>query len=166
MLQQVEAACQQLGRPLVGYSVEVKSTPAGDTIYHPEPASFVALVVAELQAAGVLSRTTLLSFDPRILQVTRRAYPGLSLCLLVEDELPAVSTLFADLGFEPESFGPDFHLLSAELVQALRIAYPSLRLVPWTVNSDADLRLVRSWKVDGITTDFPNQLLKLLNDPL
>lgn len=162
VLQQVKAACQQLGRPAVGFSVEVKSSPAGDDIFHPGPAAFVDLVVAELQAAEVLPRTTLMSFDPRILQVARQAYPGLALCLLVEDELPAVANLFAELGFEPETLGPDFKLLSAALVQALRTTYPTLRLVPWTVNSLADLRLVRSWNVEGITTDYPNRLLQLM----
>jgi glycerophosphoryl diester phosphodiesterase len=163
VLQQVAAACQQLGRPAVGFSVEVKSSPAGDNIFHPGPAAFVDLVVAELQAAGVLPRTTLLSFDPRILQVARRTYPSLPLCMLIEDELPPVASLFAELGFVPETFGPDFQLLSAELVQALRTMYPALRLVPWTVNSPADLRLVASWHVDGITTDYPDRLLQLMN---
>jgi glycerophosphoryl diester phosphodiesterase len=162
VLQQVEATCQQLGRPAVGFSVEVKSSPAGDSVFHPDPAAFVDLVVAELQAADVLPRTTLLSFDPRILQVARHAYPGLPLCLLVEDELPAVADLFAELGFEPEVLGPDFQLLSTKLVKELRTTYPALRLVPWTVNTMSDLRLVRSWNVDGITTDYPNRLLQLL----
>jgi glycerophosphoryl diester phosphodiesterase len=162
VLEQVAVAGQQLGRPAVGFSVEVKSSPAGDDIFHPEPAAFVDLVVAELQAADVLSRTTLMSFDSRILQVARYAYPGLALCLLVEDELPTTANLFAELGFEPEVIGPDFKLLSAELVQELRTTYPALRLVPWTVNSIADLRLVRSWNVEGITTDYPNRLLQLL----
>jgi glycerophosphoryl diester phosphodiesterase len=163
VLQQVEVACQQLGRPPVGFSVEIKSSPASDGIFHPIPAAFLDLVVAELQAADVLSRTTLLSFDSRILQAAHRAYPSLSLCLLIEDKLPAIVNLFAELGFEPETLGPNFQLLSAELVDELRTTYPALRLVPWTVNSLSDLRLVCSWNVDGITTDYPNRLLQILD---
>jgi glycerophosphoryl diester phosphodiesterase len=163
VLQQVAVAFQQLGRPPVGFSVEIKSSPAGDGIFHPIPAAFLDLVVAELQAADVLSRTTLLSFDSRILQAAHRAYPSLSLCLLIEDKLPAIANLFAELGFEPETLGPDFQLLSAELVDELRTTYPALRLVPWTVNSLSDLRLVCSWNVDGITTDYPNRLLQILD---
>ena len=159
VFQQVEAACQQLGRPPVGYSIELKSTPAGDTVFHPAPVPFVELVLAEVQAAAVLARTTLLSFDPRILQAARQAQPAAKLCLLLEDHLPPLPQLFDALGFQPEVLGPDFHLLSTELVLALRAAYPSLRLVPWTVNSPAELDLVRSWQVDGITTDYPNRLL-------
>lgn len=162
VLRQAEALCQQLGRPTVCYSVELKSSPTGDDIFHPVPAEFVALVLAELRAAAVEARTTLLSFDPRILQATRQALPSLSLCLLIEDELPPIPELFAELGFEPNTLGPDFRLLSADTIRTIRVAYPSLRLVPWTVNSVSDLRMVREWQVEGITTDYPDRLLTLL----
>jgi glycerophosphoryl diester phosphodiesterase len=163
VLHQAETLCQQLGRSAVRYSLELKSSPDGDGIFHPAPAAFVALVLAELQAVGVLARTTLLSFDPRVLRVARQAQPALALCFLLEDYLPPVPDLFAELGFEPATLGPDFQLLSAALVQAIRTTYPALRLVPWTVNSLADLQLVRGWNVAGITTDYPNRLLALLS---
>lgn len=163
VLAQAEAASHSLGRPAVRYSVEIKSSPEGDDLFHPMPPVFVALVLATLQAAGVLARTTLLSFDPRVLQAARQAQPDLGLCLLLEDYLPPVPELFAGLGFEPAALGPDFRLLSAATVQAIRAAYPALRLVPWTVNEPADLRLVRGWGVDAITTDYPDRLLALLN---
>lgn len=162
VFQQVAAAQQQAGRPTMRYSVELKSSPAGDGIFNPVPSTFVDLVVAELRAAAVVPQTTLLSFDGRILRAARQAYPELALCLLVEDHLPPATTLFASLGFEPETLGPDFQLLSTEIVEELRLYYPALRLVPWTVNTPADLRLVRSWNVAGITTDYPDRLLNLL----
>jgi glycerophosphoryl diester phosphodiesterase len=163
VLAQAEEAGHSPGRPAVRYSVEIKSSPEGDGLFHPAPPVFVSLVLAALQAAGVLARTTLLSFDPRVLQAARQAQPDLALCLLLEDYLPPVPELFARLGFEPDTLGPDFRLLSATKVQAIRAAYPALRIVPWTVNHPADLRLVWSWGVDGITTDYPDRLLALLN---
>jgi glycerophosphoryl diester phosphodiesterase len=162
VLRQAEAWCQQHGRPAVRYSVEIKSSPAGDGLFHPAPAEFVRLALAELRAANVMARTTLLSFDPRVVRAARQAQPDLALCFLFEDELPAIPDLFKDLGFEPATLGPDFQLLSAPLIQAIRAAYPALRLVPWTVNSPADLRLVCGWRVEGITTDYPDRLLALL----
>jgi glycerophosphoryl diester phosphodiesterase len=121
-------------------------------------------VVAELCAAKVEARTTLLSFDPRVLQAARQAYPSLALCLLIEDYLPPVPAVFAELGFVPTTLGPDFRLLSTATVRALRDTFPQLRLVPWTVNSLADLLLVHGWQVDGITTDYPDRLLTLLSE--
>ncbi|MGI4741421.1 MAG: glycerophosphodiester phosphodiesterase family protein [Janthinobacterium lividum] len=162
VLQQVAATQQQAGRPAIKYSVELKSSPAGDGLFNPTPSVFAGLVVAELRAAVVLPQTTLLSFDARILRATRQAYPEVALCLLIEDYLPPVATLFTALGFQPETLGPDFQLLSAELVAELHLHYPTLRLVPWTVNTVADLRLVCSWNVDGITTDYPDRLLTIL----
>ncbi|RZJ95051.1 MAG: glycerophosphodiester phosphodiesterase [Hymenobacter sp.] len=163
VLQQVTAASQHLGRS-VGFSVELKSSPEGDDIFHPRPAQFVELVVAELQAAGTASHTTLLSFDPRILQTARRCYPSLALCLLIEDHLPATPNLFTSLGFEPEVLGPDFQLLSAAVVQSIRAAYPQLRLVPWTVNALEEIETVISWQPDAITTDYPNRVAAVLSN--
>ncbi|AMR28122.1 hypothetical protein A0257_14180 [Hymenobacter psoromatis] len=162
VLQAVESACRLAGRPSVGYAVEVKSSPAGDNIFHPTPLPFVELVLAELQAAGVAERTTLLSFDPRILQAARAQAPHQALCLLNESLTPA-AILFEELGFVPDTYGPDFELLSTETVQALQGAYPGLRLVPWTLNSSVDFALALEWGITGITTDYPDQLLALLS---
>jgi glycerophosphoryl diester phosphodiesterase len=163
VVQQVTATSQHLGR-MVEFSVEIKSSPEGDNIFHPCPAKFVDLVVAELQYAGAIKRTTLLSFDPRILQVARHSYPEVALSFLIEDYLPPVATLFAALGFVPEVLGPDFQLLSASVVQSIRAAYPSLQLVPWTVNTPKDINTVLSWETDAITTDYPDLLIAAINN--
>ncbi|MEJ7659667.1 MAG: hypothetical protein WKG07_08595 [Hymenobacter sp.] len=127
VLAATEAACLSAGRPPVGYSVELKSSPAGDSFCHPRPLQFVELVLAELAVAGVLSRTTLLSFDRRILQAARQLLPVLPVCLLSEEPTPA-NLLFEQLGFVPDTFGPDFRLLSLGVVQGLATRYPHLRL--------------------------------------
>lgn len=161
VLRATEAACQRLGRSPVGYSIEVKSTPPGDGIFHPAPRLFTELVLAEMHLAAVQQRTTLLSFDLRILQAARQLAPAQRLCLLSETAEP-VAHLFQQLGFIPEVFGPDYQLLSLASAQALATTYPGLRLVPWTVNRAEDLREVISWGVAGITTDYPDRLLALL----
>ena len=161
VLAAVEQASQLAGRPGVGYAIEVKSEPAGDGIFHPAPAAFADLVLAEVLAAGVQGRTTVLSFDPRILRAVRQRAPQQALCLLNEKPV-AVAKLFANLGFVPDTYGPDFELLSTATVQELRAAYPHLRLVPWTLNSPAAFDQALAWRVDGITTDYPDQLLTLL----
>jgi len=163
LLATAEAACQRLGRSPVGYSIELKSRPAGDDVFHPAPAYFVELVLAEVYAAAVQARTTLLSFDARILRAARQQAPAQSLCLLNE-EPASVTALFEKLGFVPEFFGSDYQLLSPALIQELSITYPQLRLVPWTVNELPDLQQVLAWGVFGITTDYPDRLLELLRE--
>ncbi len=159
----VEAATRQLGRRPVGYSIEVKSAPAGDGVYHPVPPDFLRLVLAALEGtgAGVLARTTLLSFDARVLRVAHLRHPALATCLLVEDAGPWLRHI-QELGFVPTTFGPDFTTATPARVQALRAAHPTLRLVPWTVNEPADMHRCLALGVDGITTDYPDRLLALL----
>ncbi|MCC3153434.1 glycerophosphodiester phosphodiesterase family protein [Hymenobacter sp. BT770] len=158
----LEAATQRLGRPPLGYSVEIKSSPEGDNIFHPGPSEFLSLVMSELSAAQVLARTTLLSFDVRILQLAHQLQPNLATCLLVEDNLPWPFSI-ANLGFTPSTFGPDFHSVMEESVRALRTDFPSLRLVPWTVNEPADMQRLLALGVDGMTTDYPDRLLSILS---
>ena len=154
-------ACQQLKRPLVRYSVELKSDPAGDGILQPLPAHFVELVVGELELQQATNRTTLLSFDPRILQAIRCTAPRQPVCYLLE-AVRSLSQLFYQLGFIPDVFGPAQWLLTAEMLDFLRTQYAGMLLVPWTINSEAELLSALTWQVDGITTDYPDRLINLM----
>lgn len=158
VLQAVENACQQLGRRPVGYSIEIKSDPATDKTYHPAPDEFVELVATVIPLV-LRPRVTLLSFDYRILQVSRRLLPTLAVCLLMETPFQ-VSTLFQELGFVPEVFGPDYHLITPAYLQELEIAFPKLRIVCWTVNSPTAIRELNKWGMAAITTDYPDRCLQ------
>lgn len=164
VLAALEAATQHLGRSPVGYSIELKSSGEGDNIFHPTPAEFLPLVLEELSAARVLERTTLLCFDVRILRLAHQQRPDLATCLLAEDSLPWSSSI-AQLGFVPTTFGPDFRTVTQQSTQELRTNFPSLRLVPWTINELPDMQRIRALGVDGITTDYPDRLISLLTKP-
>lgn len=158
----VAAHTERLGVEPVGYSVEVKSSPEGDDVSQPAPAVFAQLVLAELLRAEVMARTTLLSFDARILREVHASHPALATCLLLENNQPWFSSL-QQLGFTPSVLGPDFTAVTPEAIATLRRTYPELSLVPWTVNSTKDMQLLRALGVDGITTDFPDKLAQLLS---
>jgi glycerophosphoryl diester phosphodiesterase len=166
LLSEVLAATEALpasptGKPL-RYSVEIKCTAEGDNIYHPEPAQFLSLVLDVLVAADVLSRTTLLCFDPRVLRLARiKCGSDLSLCLLSEsgEAWPAVIT---SLDFQPDVFGPNYESVTTQAVSELRRLYPGIALVPWTVNDPTDMERLLSIHVDGITTDYPDRLLAVI----
>ena len=158
----LETSVRQLGRSPVCYSIEIKSHPDGDNLYHPTPDVFLALVLAELRLAGVLARTTLLCFDQRILQMAHHQAPDLATCLLVEDQRPWATSI-NELGFVPTTFGPDFTSVTALAVQALRNEFPGLRLVPWTVNATSDIHAMIDLGVEGITTDYPNRAIAIRN---
>ncbi len=155
---ELEILARQLGRPPVRYSIEVKSGVGEEPRFQPPAAVFLELVLAELRALEILPRTTLLSFDKRVLQLARPLLPSLPLCLLIEDTLPVAEHLLV-LGFRPEVLGPDFHLLTPTLVANLREQH--IKLVPWTVNEVADMWRVLALAPWGITTDYPDRLLGL-----
>ncbi|TGE20715.1 glycerophosphodiester phosphodiesterase [Hymenobacter aquaticus] len=164
VIQSVEAQAARLGRPPLCYSIEVKTEPGGDGVFHPAPASFVPLVLAVAEEEGVAARVTLLSFDLRVLRVARPLLPALSLCLLIEGEARPLAEYVTELGFVPEVLGPDYHLLTPALSQAAHDL--GMQLVPWTVN-DADLmRQLIGAGITGITTDYPDLMLAVVNDRL
>ncbi len=161
VLAAVEAASFEMGRTPVNYSIEVKSLPDGDNLYHPMPEDFLPLVLAEINAAAVAARSTLLCFDPRILRLATHLQPALATCLLIEQEQAWLPSL-QQLGFTPTTFGPNHLTVSAVAVEALRAIYPNLKLVPWTVNETSDVQRLLRLGVDGITTDYPDRLLEYL----
>ena len=160
VLATVEAQAIQSRQP-IRYSIEIKSDPAGDGIYHPAPPKFLELVIAELATAGVEPRTSILSFDPRVLRLAHSYYPSQRLCLLVEDGRPWLTSV-DELGFVPAVFGPNYQTATATAIQELRQTFPTIHLVPWTVNDVPTMRQLREWGIDGITTDYPDLLLKEL----
>ncbi|MCI1188291.1 glycerophosphodiester phosphodiesterase [Hymenobacter sp. DH14] len=154
-------AARQPHRCPPAYSIEVKSLPDGDGIFHPAPAEFLDLVLAEIDQAEVSARTTLLCFDPRILRRAHHIRPAIRTCLLVEAEQTWLPSL-QELGFVPTTFGPDHRTVTPEAVRELRSLYPGLRLVPWTVNEESDFKRLMPLGLAGITTDYPDRLAAFL----
>ena len=154
-------ASSQPGRGLLAYSIEIKSRPESDNIYHPAPAEFFRLVLAEIEQAGVGEESTILSFDPRVLRQAHLVRPALRTCLLVEPEQEWLPSLH-QLGFVPTAFGPNQITVTATAVSQLRAQYPGLRIVPWTVNEPTDFTRLIALGVEGITTDYPDRLIAQL----
>lgn len=159
VLIEAETLARQLGRPPVRYSIELKSSPPDEGIYHPSPGKFLSFVMAVLQRAEVLDRVTLLCFDKRVLQEARRGFPQVPLCLLVEDEVP-LSEHLRELSFLPAVYGPHHPLVTSALVHELHQL--GVCLVPWTVNELPDMHRILALHPAGITTDYPDRLLRLL----
>jgi glycerophosphoryl diester phosphodiesterase len=62
----------------------------------------------------------------------------------------------------PERAG-SLHVLSAEFVAAAHAR--NLRVHAWTVNSEEEMRRLLALGVDGVMTDYPDRLLKILGRP-
>ena len=138
-------------------------------------------VVTEIYMAGMSGRTTVQSFDWSTLNNTKKIAP----------QLPTVALSSGDAwlqvgrpGAAPELGGIDIDDYDGSLAKAARAqgydvispAFASvtpkmiaeahefgLPVIPWTVNTTADMARLIDLGVDGIITDYPTRLRTLMN---
>ena len=172
-----------LGAPKgVRFNIETKITPtsAAET---PDPETFAKLVVAAIRDAGLTSRVTVQSFDWRTLVAVKKLAPEIAtVCLTIET--PNNDTVQRSAaGASPWHAGlalADHGRSLPRLVkaagcgtwsmfwrnltpEALAEAHDlGLLVVPWTVNDPAEMTRLVDMRVDGIITDYPDRLRKVL----
>jgi glycerophosphoryl diester phosphodiesterase len=149
----------------------------------PAPETFARVVVEAVRAAGLSGRTTIQSFDWRTLIAARKLAPDIETVCLT-----AVSTL-KDMkvngtrrpsawlaGLDPAAFAgsvpalakaagcgtwsPRFAELTGDVVAEAHAH--GLKVVPWTINSPADMARAIDMKVDGLITDYPDRARDVL----
>ena len=157
-----EAWTDERGLPPQFYNIETKSRPESDNEFHPEPATFVRLLIEAIDAGGIRDRAIIQSFDVRTLQVATRVAPDLDLALLIASELDdGFDQNLESLGFEPEIYSPHYPLVTADLIAAARER--GIRVIPWTVNEWEEMQRLKEMGVDGLITDYPDVGVKLLD---
>ncbi|WP_178984565.1 glycerophosphodiester phosphodiesterase family protein [Winogradskyella helgolandensis] len=143
----------------VKFNIEIKSETSYYGIFTPQPEAYVKLVLDEIELNGMFSRVNLQSFDVKILEEIKNQSPKMEVALLVEDN-ETIDEKLELLSFKPEIISPYFKLLSAKSVKDYQIK--GFQLIPWTLNEEDDIRQMLSWQVDGIITDYPDKLIKIL----
>ena len=160
----VEAVNAHLAKnqlPPVRYNIEIKSDPAGDSIYHPNPEEYSKLVYDFISTKMDTSMLNIQSFDFRILKYYHENYPEIKLAALVENELSIQENL-DNLGFKPQVYSCYFILLDGEKVKWLQDN--GIQVIPWTVNEREDIKNVLEWGVNGIISDYPNRVLEIISN--
>lgn len=94
------------------------------------------------------------SFDWNALQEIRSLNPNIAIGVLTQTDL-ALAIGFADF-IKAKSVHPYFHLLTNENTELMQ--QKGFQVFPWTVNELEDLQKIKSFKVDGIISDFPDRL--------
>ncbi len=148
-------------KPIPNFNIEIKSDPAGDNLYHPEPDEFSDLVYNLVSEYDLWEKVNIQSFDLRVLQYYNQTYPEVRLALLIESE-PDWWSNVDSLGFNPEIYSCHYSLLTEEIVGDLQAA--GMKVIPWTVNQREDMIRLMRWSVDGIITDYPNIAVELLKE--
>ncbi|MBC7386578.1 MAG: glycerophosphodiester phosphodiesterase [Cryobacterium sp.] len=140
---------------IVRLNVETKSELAHPN-YAPAPLPFTKAVLAVIHQYGFESRVILQSFDYRTLAVAHRLEPSLTLSALVEDR-PALplSKIAETLG--AQIISPNHEWLTQADVEDLHAH--AVKVIPWTPNTVKDWKKLADFHVDGMISDYPQQLL-------
>lgn len=145
----------------IAYNIEIKSDPAWYGTYQPAPDTLAAAVLRTLTDLQLGSNCLVQSFDPAVLEAVHALDPGLRTALLVESGTDPDAEL-GRLSFTPDVYSPQFNLVDARAVRALQDR--NIEVVVWTVNEEADIRRMVALGVDGIISDFPDRVLRILEE--
>ena len=149
------------GKPLPQFNIEIKSKPAWDNVYTPAPATFVKLLLEQIDQMGIRQKVCIQSFDVRPLQIIHRQAPDIKIALLIEN-LDGIKSNLKKLGFKPQVYSPYYRLLRKRHIRKLHKM--GIAVIPWTVNSTKAMKRLRKRGVDGIITDYPNRIAEVEND--
>lgn len=159
LIDSVEAYVKQHHLKPVYYNMETKSSPDGDGVYNPTPDVFVERVMAVINQKKIAARVTIQSFDIRTLQVLHKKWPKQKTALLIGNQQSFAANI-AELGFVPDIYSPNFKLVTPELIKEAHAK--KVQVLPWTVDEEADLQQLLSLGVDGIITNYPDRLIKIV----
>jgi glycerophosphoryl diester phosphodiesterase len=160
LLEEVFKLAEKESNHNITYNIEIKSLPEYDTVFTPKVNEFVSLVLEVLKQNNVEQRTVLQSFDIRALEAIKAQNPTIATSLLV-DENENILNKLSQLSYKPEVISPYFKLLDKTLVQSLQAE--GYNIIPWTLNETDDINLMIAYGVDGIISDYPDQVIELLN---
>jgi glycerophosphoryl diester phosphodiesterase len=153
----VEDHIRSYSRYEVDYNIEIKSSPGEDGKYHPSVEEYSDLVYNLIDQYLPMNRIVIQSFDFRVLKYWHSKYPEVRLAALVEN-LKSIDANLNELGFNPSIYSPYYKLINREKVAYLR--KKKIRIIPWTVNEEKEMLLLRGMGVDGFITDYPNKARK------
>lgn len=142
----------------IQYNIETKSNLKTDAVFHPKPSVFVDLLVNVLNEKGIKDRVFIQSFDVRTLQYLHSNYPQFKTVLLIENKMSIAKNLKI-LGFTPDVYSPEYILLSKKKVHQLH--QKNIKVIPWTINKQDDMKRIMGFGVDGLITDYPNRYFEL-----
>lgn len=142
------------------YNIEIKRIKSQDDIFHPNGNSFTKRVIEKIEGLGIENKTTIQSFDHECLEYAHSLNPSLKIVILVEDD-NSLEYHLKQISFLPYAYSPDFHLITKELVAACH--KKNIKIIPWTVNEISDINKMIELGVDGIISDYPDRVIKIVH---
>jgi glycerophosphoryl diester phosphodiesterase len=179
-LAEVVALTARLGHQRVSFNVETKIDPRQGNLFAP-PEEFARAVIRVLREGAVGERSTIQSFDWRVLGHVRRLAPEIRTGYLSVQRSGWDNVGGGELGDSPWTaehrvdehggsvprmvkvagghvWSPDYRGLRREALEEAHAL--GLRVVVWTVNAPSDIRRMIRMGVDGVISDYPQRVRK------
>lgn len=156
----------------VRFNIETKVNPSqpDDTV---APDVMTRALLKVVREAGMTQRVSIQSFDWRTLRLVQELEPSIPTAYLTiqtanNDNLQTgewtAGLKFADSGSAPRMvkasggtiWSPNGGAVTEALVKEAQAL--GLKVMPWTINSPADMERLIGWGVDGLITDYPDRL--------
>jgi len=155
LIDSVETYITEKKAKKVLYNIETKTTPETDNLFHPAPEAFVDMLMKVITDKEIADRVIIQSFDIRTLQYLHQKYPSIKTSLLSEaNNKSSFRKQIKDLGFTPTIYSPELALVTEALIKDCHSR--KIKVIPWTANDKNEIERLRSLKVDGIISDYPN----------
>ncbi len=115
-------------------------------------------LVGALRHVHEVARAAILSFDLHALATVRKQEPTLICGFLFDKPLENAVADAARVG--ARQIAPHHKLLTKELVDAAHRSY--IQVVTWTVNDPEEMKAALATGVNGVMTDYPDRLAKVI----
>jgi len=173
---------RRAGNEQVRFNIETKLSPLapGDT---PAPGAFVHALLAVVRENGMAGRTTIQSFDWRTLLLVQRDAPEIPTVYLSSQQAMGDTVRAHDPAGSPWTAGMVVHRLGGSVPRAVKAAGGAvwsphhldltpanvaearalgLKIVPWTVNTVAEIERALDLGIDGLISDYPDLLREIV----
>ena len=160
MIQAAEHHATHTKRDAPRYNIEIKRTIEGDNIFHPEYKEFTDLTMEVIQSNNIADRTTVQCFDIAVLKYLKLKYPEQTQVFLVANKKSTEKNI-EELGHVPDVYSPFWKMVDTKMISYCK--EQNMKVIPWTVNETKDMSAMIKLGVDGIISDYPDRLMKLVS---
>lgn len=159
----VEEYTKAHGLAPIKYNIEIKSSPEkGEGELWPEYHEFTDLCMAVLESFDLGDRLIIQSFDERALNYINKKYPGHILSFLWEGYETDFDLNMSQVDFIPQWVSPEHGNVNAEFMEKAHAK--GMKVVTWTVDDPDEIRRLLDLKVEAIISNYPDRLLKVVEE--
>lgn len=146
----------------VNYNIEIKSVDdEGEGTLWPDYKTFCDVCIPLLLSKNLGDRLIVQSFDTRALNYIHEKWPEVTLSYLTEPfDGGNIEKLLGNLDFVPQWWSPESHVVTKKNVAWCHAH--GIGVVPWTVDSKAEMRRMVKCGVEAIISNYPDRLIEVV----